>query len=121
MFTSRAKKISTLAKLLAILLTCATIASARSVDGTTDAGSVISNRAEASYSDEAGGNYTTLSETVTVTVLAVATLIVTPDETASSEIVAPDDQVTRLFRVCNTGNNVDTISLTRSNVTAPAT
>ena len=53
--------------------------------------------------------------------LAVATLIVTPDETASSEIVAPHDQITRLFRVCNTGNNVDTISLARFNVTAPAT
>ncbi len=121
MFTSRAKKISFLAKLLAVLLTFATILSARSVDGTTDAGSVISNRAEVSYADEAGASYTSVSATVTVTVLAVATLIVTPDETASSEIVAPHDQVTRLFRVCNTGNNVDTISLTRFNVTAPAT
>ena len=72
----------------------------------TDAGSVISNRAEATYSDETGGNYTTVSATVTVTVLPVATLVVTPDETASSETVAPHDQITRLFRVCNTGNNV---------------
>jgi uncharacterized repeat protein (TIGR01451 family) len=121
MFTSRAQKISALAKLLAVLLTFATILSARSGDGGTDAGSVISNRAEASYSDEFGENYTTVSPTVTVTVLAVATLIVTPDETASSELVVPHDHITRLFRVCNTGNTVDTISLTRFNVTAPAT
>ena len=121
MFTSRAQKISALAKLLAVLLTCATILSARSGDGSTDAGSVISNRCEASYSDETGETYTTVSQTITVTVLPVATLVVTPDETASSEIVAPHDQITRLFRVCNTGNTVDTVSLTRFNVTAPAT
>jgi len=121
MFTSRAQKISALAKLLAVLLTFATILSARSGDGSTDAGSVISNRAEASYSDEFGENYTTVSPTVTVTVLAVATLIVTPDESAASEVVAPHDHITRLFRVCNTGNTVDTISLTRFDVTAPAT
>lgn len=120
MFTSRAKKILTLAKLLAVLLIFATISSARSLDGTTDAGSIISNRAEASYSDEAGGNYTTVSPTVSVTVLPVATLVVTPDEAVSSETVAPHDQITRLFRVCNTGNNVDTISLNRFSLTAPA-
>lgn len=121
MFTSRAQKTSLLPKLLALLLTFATIAAAKSGEGSTDAGSIISNRAEASYSDETGESYTTVSATVTVTVLAVATLIVTPDETASSEIVAPHDQITRLFRVCNTGNNPDTISLTRFNLTAPAT
>jgi uncharacterized repeat protein (TIGR01451 family) len=121
MVTSRAQKISALAKLLAVLLTFATILSARSGDGGTDAGSVITNRAEASYSDETGANYTTVSPTVTVTVLAVATLVVTPDETASSEVVAPHDHITRLFRVCNTGNTVDTITLTRFNLTAPAT
>ena len=66
MFTSRAQKISALAKLLAVLLTFATILSARSGDGSTDAGSVITNRAEASYADETGENYTTVSATVTV-------------------------------------------------------
>jgi len=35
--------------------------------------------------------------------------------------VPPHDQVTRLFRVCNTGNNADTFSITRFDLTAPAT
>src|SRR5262249_33335460 len=121
MFISGPLKISTLAKLLAVLLSMTTILTARAIEQPTDAGSVISNRAEASYSDGSGGNYSTVSPTVTVTVLPVATLVVTPDETASSETVAPQDQVTRLFRVCNTGNNVDTIKLTRFALTSPAT
>src|SRR5262249_42910809 len=121
MSTKRAKKGSVAAGFLAVMLIFAAIASARPVDSTTDAGVVISNRAEASYTDAAGASYSTVSLTVTVTVLAVATLVVTPDETASSETVAPHDQVTRLFRVCNTGNNPDTVSLTRFNLTAPAT
>jgi uncharacterized repeat protein (TIGR01451 family) len=112
--------ISALARLVAVLLIFAPVSGARSGDGSTDAGSLISNRAEATYSDEAGGNYTAISATVTITVLPVATLVVTPDQTASSETVAPHDQITRLFRVCNTGNNLDTISLTRFNLTAPA-
>ena len=106
--------------LLVILLAFAVTLTARAVEGTTDAGTIISNRAEATYTDGAGENYTTVSPTVTVTILAVATVIVTPDETASSETVAPHDQVTRLFRICNTGNNPDTFSITRFNITAPA-
>jgi uncharacterized repeat protein (TIGR01451 family) len=121
MFTSRTRNVSVLARLLAVLLTFATLSTARTVDGSTDAGTLISNRAEATYTDGSGENYTTVSATVTVTILAVATVIVTPDETASSETVAPHDQITRLFRVCNTGNNVDTFSITRFNLTAPAT
>ena len=106
--------------MVAVLLIFATFSGARSDEGSTEAGSVISNRAEATYSDETGGNYTAVSTTVTITVLPVATLIVTPDQTASSDTVAPHDQFTRLFRVCNTGNSVDTISLTRFSLTAPA-
>src|SRR5215510_16087514 len=108
MFTSRAKKRSIKAGFLATLLSFATIAAGRAADGPTDAGTVISNRAEASYTDAAGLAYSTISATVTVTILPVATLIVTPDETASSETVAPHDQIIRLFRVCNTGNYADT-------------
>jgi uncharacterized repeat protein (TIGR01451 family) len=96
-------------------------ADARVFEDPTGAGTVISNRAEASYHDEAGEIFTTISPTVTVTVLAVATIVATPDETAPSNTVAPRERVTRLFRVCNTGNNADTFTLTRADVTAPAT
>lgn len=121
MFTSRTKRVPFFARLLVVLLTFAATLSARPIEGTGDAGTIISNRAEATYTDGAGESYTAVSATVTVTILPVATVIVTPDETASSETVAPRDQVTRLFRVCNTGNNVDTFSITRFNLTSPAT
>lgn len=121
MFTSRTKKVSAVAKLLVVLMAFAMTLAARAIEGTTDAGTIISNRAEATYTDGTGENYTAVSATVTVTILPVATVIVTPDETASSETVAPHDQVTRLFRICNTGNNVDTFSITRFNLTSPAT
>ena len=112
------KKFAVLASLIAILSGAS--AEARVFEDPAEAGTVISNRAEAVYKDEAGETFNTVSATVTVTVLAVATIAVTPDETAPSEKVAPRERVTRLFRVCNTGNNADTFTLTRVDVTAPA-
>jgi uncharacterized repeat protein (TIGR01451 family) len=107
------------AGLIALLLGAS--ADARVFDGTTDAGTSISNRAEASYRNETGESFSTVSATVTVTVSAVATIVVTPDETSPSDTVVPRERATRFFRVCNTGNNVDTFTLTRVEVTAPAT
>ena len=94
-------------------------AHARMADGGSSAGMVISNRAEATYEDGSGASYNAVSETVTITIAAVAGVVVTPDETAPSNTIAPHDQVTRQFRVCNTGNNPDTFTLTALEVTAP--
>ena len=105
--------------MIAILLGAS--AKARVFEDPTGAGTIISNRAEATYQDDAGESFNTVSPTVTITVLAVATVIVTPDETAPSDTVAPRERVTRVFLVCNTGNNADTFTLTRSDITAPAT
>ncbi len=93
----------------------------RASDGGTEAGTVISNRAEATYEDESGMGYGTVSPTVTVTVRSVAAINVTPDETEPSATVAPNERVTRLFRVCNTGNVPDFYTITRGEVNAPAT
>src|SRR5438105_14939523 len=98
MFTSTNRILAT-TRLLALLLACATTFARAPEEGPTDAGTVISNRAEASYSDASGATYDTASETVTVTVLHVATVAVTPDETESSDTFAPPDQVTRLLHV----------------------
>jgi uncharacterized repeat protein (TIGR01451 family) len=114
MFLPR-RKIVTLALALIAMLSSA---SARTADG-SNAGTVISNRAEATYEDGSGVSYNAVSETVTITIAAVAGVVVTPDETAPSNLISPHDQVTRLFRVCNTGNNPDTFSLTAFDVTAP--
>src|SRR5438876_3145808 len=106
---------------MVVLLATPTDLWARAYEEPTAGGTIISNRAEGSYQDDTGESFTTVSPTVTVTVLAVAAIVVTPDETAPSETVAPREQVTRLFRVCNAGNNADTFTLTRAAVTAPAT
>ena len=52
------------------------------------AGTVISNRAEAMYSDANGFSYSTVSETITLTIRSVAGLAVTPDETDASQALA---------------------------------
>ncbi len=121
MLTSGIAKIRATAKVLALFLAITTALTARTVDGTTDAGTQISIRAEASYSDSTGTTYTTASETLTITVLAVASVVVTPDETASSATVAPHDQVTRQFRICNGGNTPNTFSISKFDLTSPAT
>ncbi|HEX9918825.1 MAG TPA: hypothetical protein VGA87_06645, partial [Pyrinomonadaceae bacterium] len=87
----------------------------------TAADSVISNRAEAIYADEDGNEFSTVSTTITVTVRPVSAIVVTPDETAPSAAVAPGERITRLFRVCNLGNTPDLYTITRAEVTAPAT
>ncbi|HKE59977.1 MAG TPA: hypothetical protein VKB46_24870, partial [Pyrinomonadaceae bacterium] len=85
------------------------------------AGAVISNRAEASYRDDTGADYSVFSPVVTVTVQTVASLQVTPDETAPSAAVGPQERLTRVFRVCNTGNATDSYTITNAEVNAPAT
>ena len=48
-------------------------------------------------------------------------MVVTPDETEPSAAVSANERVTRLFRVCNTGNTPDLYTITRAEVSAPAT
>lgn len=81
---------------------------------------IIVNRAGATYQDTEGATYQTISDTVITTVLAVPALAITPDETAPSAIVTPNEQITRLFNICNTGNVEDIFLPTRAEVSAPA-
>jgi uncharacterized repeat protein (TIGR01451 family) len=89
-------------------------------DGGAGAGVTISNRAEATYADESGQEFLTVSPTVTVTVSTVAAVTVTPDETEPSANVSPGERVTRLFRVCNTGNTPDFYTIVSAEASAPA-
>jgi uncharacterized repeat protein (TIGR01451 family) len=111
-----------LVRALALLLLVAFMAGGRSAlaDSAAGSGVVISNRAEATYTDDSGAGFSTVSPIVTVTVLTVAAVNVTPDETDPSATVAPNQQVTRLFRVCNTGNTPDFYTITSADVSAPA-
>jgi hypothetical protein len=111
MLHARAQRI---VSLFTLVLLVAMVASGRAgaIDDPVDAGTVISNRAEATYTDASGTGFSTVSETVTVTVLTVSALVVTPDETEPSATVAPNERVTRLFRICNTGNTPDLYTIT---------
>ncbi|HEX8070669.1 MAG TPA: isopeptide-forming domain-containing fimbrial protein [Pyrinomonadaceae bacterium] len=106
---------------LALALAPATRAQLGGGDHTpTPADTVISNQAEATYTDDTGAAFATVSPTITVTVLPVVAVSVTPDETAPSAVVGPRERVTRVFRVCDTGNTPDLYTVTRAAVTAPA-
>ncbi|HEX8179803.1 MAG TPA: SdrD B-like domain-containing protein [Pyrinomonadaceae bacterium] len=107
---------------LALALTAGVAARLQDGNGRTPtpADTVISNQAEATYLDDNGTGYATVSPTVTVTILAVNALTVTPDETEPSATVAPRERITRTFRVCNTGNTPDLYTITRAAATTPA-
>jgi uncharacterized repeat protein (TIGR01451 family) len=117
----RTKFIKTFSALIVAVL-CVSLGSSRTrIDGvSTPAGTVISNRAEATYEGDGGITYETVSETVTFTVVAVATLAVAPKETAPSASVGPQERITRLFRICNTGNVANTYTVANADVTDPA-
>jgi uncharacterized repeat protein (TIGR01451 family) len=109
------------ALVVAILLASTASARSRLLEDGTAAGTVITIRAEAVYTGEDGATYSTSSETITITVLAVVTLTVSPRETAPSANVGPHERITRLFRICNTGNTANSYTITDADVSAPAT
>jgi uncharacterized repeat protein (TIGR01451 family) len=112
----------TLARAFALLLLAALVAGGRVAnarDG-AEAGVTISNRAEATYTDADGTAFGTVSPTITLTVLTVAAVTVTPDETEPSASITPGERITRLFRVCNTGNTPDFYTVNSTDVSAPA-
>jgi large repetitive protein len=114
---------SILVRALALVLLAALAAGGRvaaAQDGGAGAGVVISNRAEATYSDSDGVEFATVSPTITVTVSTVAAVTVTPDETEPSATVSPNERVTRLFRVCNTGNTPDFYTVASAAASQPA-
>lgn len=86
----------------------------------TPGGSVISNQAEATYEDDSGTSYSAVSPTVTVTIQAVVSLTVTPDETTASNTIGQRERITRVFRICNTGNVPDAYTITAASIDSPA-
>jgi uncharacterized repeat protein (TIGR01451 family) len=115
-------KITQVLSAIVVAVLCASVGSSgmRMSGDSTRAGITISNRAEANYEGEAGTTYSTVSETVSFTVVAVATLTVSPKETTPSATVVPQERVTRSFRICNTGNVANTYTIATADVTAPA-
>lgn len=75
----------------------------------TAGGTQIVNRASATYEDGSGNTYSTVSNTVTVTVANVSGLAITPDAGTRSSIVPGQTGVVYSFRVTNTGNFADQV------------
>ena len=74
----------------------------------TPGGTTISNQASATYSDGTN-NYSTVSNTVTVTVSNVSGITITPDAGANPSVVAGQTGVVYDFTVSNTGNFTDQV------------
>lgn len=74
----------------------------------TPGGTVISNQASATYSDGTN-SYSTISNTVTVTVSLVSGLTITPDAGTNPTVVAGQTAVLYNFTVTNTGNFTDQV------------
>jgi hypothetical protein len=91
--------------LLALAITCALSAHAIAQ---TPGGTTISNQASATYSDGTN-SYSTVSNTVTVTVSNVSGLAITPDAGSNPTVVAGQTGVLYNFTVTNTGNFSDQV------------
>src|SRR5712671_2663318 len=97
---------SALARLLIVLtVLCAFCAQAFAQ---TPGGTTISNQASATYSDGTNA-YSTVSNTVTVTVSNVSGLAITPDAGSNPTVVAGQTAVLFNFTVTNTGNFTDKV------------
>lgn len=110
-------------RLIALLLVLLiyNLISAHPFSESVSGGTIITNQADAIYADSDGTMFHTVSQTVTLTVLAVPAVSVSPKETSPSANVGPHDRLTRLFRVCNTGNVPSAYTITHAEVNTPAT
>ncbi|HET6975539.1 MAG TPA: hypothetical protein VFI24_04400 [Pyrinomonadaceae bacterium] len=98
---------SALSRIIVIaIIACAMVSHAF---GQTAADTQIQNQASATYSDGSGGSYSTVSNTVIVTVAKVSGLTITPDGGTDPSVVPGQTGVLFSFRVTNTGNFTDQV------------
>src|SRR5213080_148594 len=83
----------------------------------TPGGTSISNQASGTYSDGTN-SYSTVSNTVTVTVSNVSGLAITPDAGSNPTVVAGQTAVSFNFTVTNTGNFADQVHFLASGASA---
>jgi len=93
--------------LFTILLLMVTVASASAQSSPTPEGTVIKNRAAASWTDANGNAYTPVTDSVTVTVGFKVGVDVTSTATATPS--SPSTGNTQSFTLNNTGNGSDTL------------
>src|SRR5438132_9504477 len=97
---------NTIARLFVVLaIVCALFAQSAAQ---TPGGTTITNQASATYSDGTN-SYSTVSNTVTVTVSNVSGLTITPDAGSNPTVVPGQTAVIYNFTVTNTGNFTDQV------------
>lgn len=75
----------------------------------TAADTQIQNQASATYSDGNGNTFSSVSNTVTITVAKVGGLVITPDGQSNPSVVPGQSSVNFTFRVTNVGNFTDQV------------
>lgn len=95
-------------RLALVWLMCICAPSMITAQTQTPGGTQILNRANATYSDGNGNNYSTASNTVTVTVSNVSGLAITPDAGTRTSVVGGQFAIFN-FRVTNTANFADQV------------
>src|SRR5437667_9197281 len=109
---------TTIARLLiALAIVCALSAQSTAQ---TPGGTTISNQSTATYSDGTN-SYSTVSNTVTVTVSNVSGLAITPDAGSNPTVVAGQTAVLYNFTVTNTGNFSDQVHFLAGGASASVT
>lgn len=92
-----------------MLMFAVAVAFLSSAQAQTAADTQIQNQASATYSDGTGGSYSTVSNTVIVTVSKVSGLAITPDAGPAANVVPSQTGVLFGFQVTNTGNFSDQV------------
>lgn len=86
----------------------------------TPAGSILQIQGLGFYKDDLGREHRTLSETISIAIQTVSSIYVSPNETEPSLQIQSHQQFTRLFQICNSGNDVEKVIITRLEVQSPA-
>src|SRR6266481_4912193 len=113
------KRPTTVFLLLASVFLLAVATLAQTSDTSSEAGAAVTNRAAGSYESE-GSKVSGTTVTTTANVRSVSGVKVTPDETSPSTNTAPNEHVTKIFRICNAGNGPDSFTIPHLDITAPA-
>lgn len=103
---------------LAVLLT--PIFSSSGQQGGTPAGLILQIQGYGIYKDDAGLEHRTTSEIISLVVQTIALLNVSPNESEPSLQVQRHQEFTRIFQVCNGGNSVEKVVVSRADISAPA-
>src|SRR6266436_7166883 len=110
---------ATVVLLLASVFFLAVATLAQTSDTPSEAGIAVTNRADGSYDTE-GNKVSGTTVTTTANVRSVSGVRVTPDESRPSTNTAPNEHVTKIFRICNAGNGTDSFTIPHLDITAPA-